>query len=249
MSINNTFRKQIEDCLVTPFFDSEDFDIKSHTDAKNTLVVTVVFRTVDAFNIQIVKYKDGTINLSRRPGEITATESGISLTGNMEILSEIKKWTRLLEDELKALPEIKAIERHKQEVNERMDEVNKALSSIQDSSFTKEEAEQLIKKVERLEDEFIRKLEEQISDQAKLRTELDKFNKEITFLKSQVEVLSKSNWIKTFALKSFNWGKRNPKAVRALGGMAYDLLPQSFRDSVPQEVIDMVGSDGESTTE
>ncbi|MNC41647.1 hypothetical protein D3C75_904210 [compost metagenome] len=134
---------------------------------------------------------------------------------------------------------------HKAEVDRQLSQLENSVKDISQEDFTKEEIASLIEKLNIFQKEFEAKLEEEIQDKQKLRSELNNVDKEIEFLKSQIQLLTKQNWVKSLLVKSINWRKRNPQAMNTLVTLTREMLPESVRDHIPDAVVELIAPTNE----
>lgn len=147
-----------------------------------------------------------------------------------------------IERELSSAPIVRVVTQYKSEVDQKLDEIGNAFKEYDNKYFTKEEIYEYKTRLDNLENEFTKRLEDEIKDNNKLKEEINKIQEEINFLKNQVETLTKSNWIKSFASRTFKWGKRNPKVVH-LTSLAKEMLPDNIKKSIPEGALDIIISE------
>ncbi|MEK4474337.1 hypothetical protein NSQ91_14065 [Paenibacillus sp. FSL R7-0048] len=242
MVISRAFNKEIQSSLNSKYLSSEDFEVSTKKEQKGGLSVTITY----LYNPQYEFYfKSGDqINIVRRPGEMAENES-LVVTGKDGILTAIYKWLKNIEAETKAAPILREIMEHKVEVDLQISELENSIKDIGQDDFTKDEISSLIEKLNKFQEEFESRLEEEIQDKQKLRNEINNIGNEIEFLKSQIQLLTKQNWVKSLLVKSINWRKRNPQAMNTLVNLTREMLPEGVREHIPDAVVDLIAPTSE----
>lgn len=174
-----------------------------------------------------------------------AENESLVVTGKDGILTAIYKWLKNIEAETKAAPILREIMEHKVEVDLQISELENSIKDIGQDDFTKDEISSLIEKLNKFQEEFESRLEEEIQDKQKLRNEINNIGNEIEFLKSQIQLLTKQNWVKSLLVKSINWRKRNPQAMNTLVNLTREMLPEGVREHIPDAVVDLIAPTSE----
>ncbi|MFD1906240.1 hypothetical protein ACFSQ7_22995 [Paenibacillus rhizoplanae] len=131
---------------------------------KGGLSVTITYLYNPQFELY---FKTGDqINLSRKPGEMAESEN-LVVVGKGGILSAINQWLNNIEDETKAAPILRELVEHKAEVNRQLSDLENSVKDIGQGDFTREEIANLIEKLNKFQEEFEARLEEEIQDKQK----------------------------------------------------------------------------------
>ncbi|SIT98035.1 hypothetical protein SAMN05660493_02766 [Epilithonimonas bovis DSM 19482] len=159
------------------------------------------------------------------PGSIV-NEERITFEGKSKLIQHLSEWLSNLWQELTIKPELRRLN----EIEEEIKNINEKFTNISEENFTKEEANILIDKLNKLEEQFKEKLEAEIQDKAILKATLAELHLEIEKLKGQSKILNKKNWFKSFGGKMFNWisKEENRKFLKDTGEFIKPLLPDSI---------------------
>lgn len=246
MVISNVFYKQIQDQLESGLSSKEDFMVSTDYSSSYNIKVVIKYLYVDEYKFNI-GLGDKNVSINMCPGETIKLES-YSLDKSSSIPGYIRMWVRNIENEIRLAPQIRLINEHKTELDKKIEKLDEAIQSFTDEKFTKIEVEDLKTRLNKLEEEFTHKLKEEITNKEKLEREIQSIEKEVQFLKTQLDSLTKANWMKAFFVKTFKWGQRNPEVIKALGGMAKEMLPEGVKEHIPDGVLDLIPSEQESVS-
>ena len=161
------------------------------------------------------------------PGSI-ANEERINFEGKFKLLKYINDWLINLWKELTIQPELRRIN----EIEVELQNLNEKFESVSEDNFSKEEANKLSEKLDKLEQQFKEKLEAEIQDKELLKSTLTELHNEIEKLKGQSKVLNKKNWFKSFGGKIFTWVSKeeNRTFLKDAGEFLKPLLPDSIKN-------------------
>lgn len=87
-----------------------------------------------------------------------------------------------------------------------LEEMNVKLDGVEDTYFTKEEGNELARRLEQLEELMTSKADD-AKENKKLLNEMSKMKKEIDFLKQTINKMPRKRWLKNTLLKIRAWGK------------------------------------------
>lgn len=167
----------------------------------------------DTFNIKIIKDDylcsfsfDGSdkVMVSFRPGKIYDLESDSTSLKNLVsyAYSNMIDWLERVKEEIFSPIYNRYID---ESIKNFVDEINNKLEGMEDTYFTKSEAEDLKSRLDKLENIIIeRPVNEENVD---LVQEINKMKQEIEFLKSTIYNMSKKKWLKNTLLKFMAWSK------------------------------------------
>jgi polyhydroxyalkanoate synthesis regulator phasin len=237
MSMNNVFRKEVEESITGNYVSKEDFRI-TDDEAKSYTSVAIYYNYNSNYKFSFTIQPE--ITISRSPGSITDYES-FSAKNKDDLLRYLRGWIGYLEAEISTTPAIREINAHRSEVNDKFTKIEELLDDMGQENFSKTEAEEIKGRLDALETELRKKIEELIKDKKNQHDEISKLNKEVEFLKIQLDSLPRANWFKALLVKTMNWGARNPEAIKSIGGMARALL-QDGKTEIPHELIDLLPS-------
>lgn len=237
MTITRTFQKQIIDQLNYQYLNSDDFDMEIY-EKENCPCVLIKYRYEEIYFYLITIDNGGGYSIERSPGEVS-----IKVTYKIKSLSnlpsDIQDWLYHLEKEISASPVVRNFFNMKLEIDNQLADIEEMISGEEEKYFSRLESEELLKKLNNLEGMFLKHLEKEHQDTDKLQVELEKFKKEVEFLKNQLEFNTRKNWILAFSAKFLRWGKNNPKTIKAIGGMVNEFLPENGPKNVVNDLIEI----------
>ncbi|OPA77501.1 hypothetical protein BVG16_13695 [Paenibacillus selenitireducens] len=237
MIISAVFQKELEDSLCGTYLSADDFLISEGKDNARNPMINIFYRyfTGQPKYSLLLYIRKGSFKVAKRPGKVLELES-IELTDKGEVLLEIRKWIDNIETEFKIFNEVNEIIKNREQRTERIKGMEQSLSGIGNEQFSTDEVNKLIQRVSTLEELFLAQLEEEIKDKELLRNEINKFKKDISFLKMQVSILNKKNWLFAFDSRISQWRKRNPRAVEALDIKNFEVLPEAVKMLTHSEI-------------
>jgi vacuolar-type H+-ATPase subunit I/STV1 len=236
MNINKAFYKEIQDSLNSQYLSTEDFRIDINGERDLQVVITYLYNSDYYFHFRV---SSGDINFTRSPGNMLGIESGDTNTKD-NLMRFISGWLTNMQKEIIASPGLRELVEHKLKVDKKLSDLEASFKEIGKGEFSKAEVEDINEKLEVLRSEFAARLEEEIDDRTKLQDELRTMNKEIEFLKSQVQTLTKENWAKALFVKALSWRKRNPKALAAIATITRELLPDGVKQHISDDVVEVL---------
>ncbi len=238
MSITKTFQREIISQLNYEYLNCDDFNMVI-IDTGFGPKVEIKYRYDEIYYYSFELIEDGSYYVTKSPGEISLNVS-YKMSKASNLFPDIKEWLVLLEKEISATPVVRQFFSFKEEIDNQLINIETLINEQEDKYFSRLEAEELVNKLNKLESDFIRQMEKEIEDKERLQAELDIFQKEITFLKNQLDGNTKRNWLKAFSTKALRWGKNNPNTVKAIGGIVREMLPENIKRNIPSELIEVI---------
>ncbi|WP_040710514.1 hypothetical protein [Paenibacillus curdlanolyticus] len=246
MAINSTFRKDLLESMNGDFLSSDDFTLNAFfTESGKRPKIEIVYSHDDTKFLTAEVYSNY-VTVEMSPGRMLEIEND-RLGKADELFDHILTWVEYIEAELKALPIVRAFNEHRDYIDTQIDVINELVKGFSNEKFSVDEAAELEGRISALEARFAKKLSEDIADKEKLEDEIKKLNKDIKFLKVQINNLTKGGWFKSFTVRTIGWMARNPKTMKALGGTILDVLPGEMKNSLPFELI--ASADEDQSTE
>lgn len=165
------------------------------------------------------------------PGEYSKSE--VATVDDVEkILKNILQWTQLIKEEFLNTATNKTFMDEIKKQEEKIAMVSEKIMAMEDGFISKEESEVFVSKLEEIEENFIKKMNDQASENKKLKSELDKMKEEIKFLKETVNGSDRKKWLKMLAAKIISWSKNpaNKQLVDAGVEIAKNALPEEIKN-------------------
>jgi hypothetical protein len=243
MKVRNesAFYKAIQESLNTQNLSNDDFKIDVSGVNEVRVNITYLFDNTYYFNLKIGE----SITFNRSPGPMTMKQSGV-IDKKDVIFSYIRGWLDNIENEIIAAPGLRELVQHRSEVDKKLSDLEEKFNGIGQEEFSKDEIIEFKSRLDEFRDEFTKKLEEEVQDKAQLQSEIRSITKEIDFLKSQIDSLSKGNWAKALFVRAMNWRKRNPKVMGALVSLTSEMLPEGVKEHISDEVVEVLsGTDSQ----
>ncbi|MCK6256816.1 hypothetical protein LCY76_09440 [Fictibacillus sp. KIGAM418] len=231
--LRNSFLALITEKLNNFTFSQNDFDIDI-SESYHSVHVKITYRYIEDFyfSFTLKKNPGEEISLDRCPGIVVKNESkNVKTRGTL--VEDITSWLRAMEEEMSYTPFAREFTKTK----ERFTVMEEKFNEIPDEYFSKEEGEYLKEKLENLEFDFEQKLREEMANKVNLENEIEVMKKDLEQLKSQVELLTKRGWIKSFGTKMYTWGTRYPKTTAFLAAMGLQLLPEEIKQFIPKDEL------------
>jgi len=224
-------------------FDSIDFKIKTVKDDRNiSTLLTIQYNFDSKYKIifkipsSVTIDKDGyspyySFTGSVCPGPV-AIEESFSFKGEDTVFTKISLWLNCIWEEISANPIVKQIENQQNQINE----IFERFESIKDDYFTIDEAKELKKKLDDLENTLKSQLQQQIKDKKGLEEEINKLHLDIDTLKTTIASFDKKGWLKSLSVKVFKWSTNANHAKLIKGGytLIREFLPDEIKNSPPE---------------
>jgi hypothetical protein len=244
MIIRQKFYKQIISTIDQhERFENSDFDIK--TDENKIIKLTITYLAESKYQIIFNLPKSqttqtGALGLPNSdysfdgtvcPGPMALTET-FQFRGEDGIFRRIKTWLDCIWEELSSNPVVKQLE----EQQEQIDQIFEKFDNLPDEFFTKEEAADLKKRLDELEETLKENMQKQNADNAKFEEQIDELHIDIDTLKVTIHSLKKKGWIKSFFSKSLKWGmnSENRKLIKDGYSLVKALLPEDIKGQLPE---------------
>lgn len=243
--IRNDLIKEIHQTVETGgFFKANDFLVEheAQKDGSNTLVVRYKFEDIFFFKATIPtrrtqiepedRYQSAkqvhVIEARMSPGDLAHVEI-LTLHDRAGLLSGIGVWVRNLRNELQALPLNRAVAQQERQIAE----MARNFERLPDEYFSLEQAEQLRRKLQELEQQLKSNIESSTSAKEDLKKRLDALEKDFAELSNQIEALKAKKWFGSFLVRFANWTRdpENRKVLSAGVEVARALLP----DGTPEK--------------
>lgn len=201
MLIRDSVKNKIFDALNFDVFRFEDFTTSITENKSDFIDECILIISHDKYYFQITfNYLKCKMHFS--PGNIYIDDScEVKIDLFMrEYENYIHEWLYRVKDDMLNPIEKRFID---DEINKFKEEIDSKIAEIEDGYFTKEEGEELRKRLEQSEKVFLER-----DTQEDLQSEISKMKKEIEFLKSTVNTLTKKKWIRNAFVKMVNWGQK-----------------------------------------
>ncbi len=207
-----------------PYFHSDDFQIVNESfRSRNSVGATLLvkyrfqdkyqFRAVFSGKTERVKEEDNylgrketiekkVIAISISPGELMSTENR-NVYGYSGLESAFSNWLDNLRDELRSIPIIMQIEQQQEEINNLLENVE----NLSDDFFTREEADALVEKMDKLEEMIRQSIRDALKDEKIIEKRLREIERDFEVLREQISTLTKRGWAGSFTIRYNEWKK------------------------------------------
>lgn len=252
MSLTKTFLKEVEYELNSEHFLSDDFNIKTES-YNNYIKLIIKYSYLAQYMFEGYIYtNEERFDARFNPGTVAIIVKKENLL-KQEFLMAIREWLKNTYNEMTNSPVERKVKEH-DEILKSWQEKIQSMGEEGEHFFTKEEGEDLRKKLNELEELLKNEIIGKEESEYEQKQDLDKLNSEINTLRQHLKVLNKKNWFLSFSVRLFAWIKRNPDMTRRVAGFSRELLPEDVKDIVSQEALDQllppsnleVASDSES---
>lgn len=241
--IRPAVKNKINNLLGNGYFSSHDFTITSDTDNRGDILTINYLYGEYSFSAKLpsstTSRKDdyGTseyyiIKVEMTPGFIATSET-IKFDNFNEFYSGIKQWIERVRDDLSSIP----FQRELDKQNKEIENLKEKISDISDEPFTDEEIDKIKEGLNSLEDDFKKRIKDDIQDKTKLKDEIDFLHAEIQALKDLLASLNKPNWYHVASAKIVNW-MNNPSNIKLLKGgtkIISNLITDNTMDGASEE--------------
>jgi polyhydroxyalkanoate synthesis regulator phasin len=224
-------------------FESAEFKIESVPAQRNNDTILSIKYTIDqrykiAFRIpsSMTKDKDGysqhyTFSGNVCPGPLSYEEN-FSFTDIGGIFKHISIWLDCIWEELSSMPVVKMIDNQQQIINE----IFEKLDHVSDDYFSVDEANELKKRLDELEEKLKKQIRQNEEDKNVFEHKIDKLHTDIDTLKQTIHTFKKNGWIKSFTIKVYKWVKNSENRAMLKDGYAVirDFLPEEIKNALPE---------------
>ncbi|AYV67101.1 hypothetical protein C2I06_09555 [Niallia circulans] len=236
LHFSEVFIKNIREQLNTDFFVSEDFVIETKDFSPKAKHLYIIYKYQKDYEFKL-RYMLGndSFSITMQPGDIIFEQKEDELTSE-EVREQIDSWLKNIYNSLSAQPLNRKVSEHEEMLNE----VKEKIDSLEgfDDFFTREESKIYIQKLNELENRFKEQFEEEQINRENTEEQIQSLQKDIEVLKTQLDMLTKKNWILSFSTRLYNLYKQNPIVARKLAGAGRELLPDAAKEFVTPELLD-----------
>lgn len=212
----------------TSFFEAEDFTVKnevgSSTNVLSKLTIQYRFDKRFSFVANVFSTKRGSddygsvmpansIQCSFSPGPMT-NQDAASVTGEDGLLSLVGEWMTLCQQELAATPIARQVAAQREQIEQLIEEA----AEVPNTYFTKEEAAEVFLKLNELEEQLKSVITARDLDRAAMQKETDALHREFEALRTQVNALTKRNWLGAALVRMTKWAAEPENAKILKGG-------------------------------
>ena len=192
------------------------FTVQFGADKNQLLRINYIFRAPFFFSVSEANQRN-TFMVKRAPSQHLLTEGLFSVEGVEEMFSQLDEWLSAIMQEENIDPQLET------DLTKLKEQFFKNLGhhiKDEDRHFTKEEAQELTTRIDRLEEQ----LEEMASKQKKSETEIRNIKKTMNDAKSEANTLTKKRWIRVGGgkilnvLLSFGKSKEGQKLIGDFAG-------------------------------
>ncbi len=219
--MRNTFLNELHEVLSKgSFFELTDFEIERSVDKGGDTRLTIKYAPNPEFRVysQIPLSRDTKdygndfiISANVFPGEININEF-VKFKGKAKFFQGLEEWKARVYEELLTIPLIRQSENQKQQIEEILEE----LDDLDNTFFTRGEAEALKERLDELEARFVDSIKLHAEDEDRQGERLKTLHEEIEDLKSKTESRTKKGWARSFAHKFVTWSS-DPDNQKLLG--------------------------------
>lgn len=221
--IRDKIKNKIFSVLETDVFRFEDFEITEKN--SNEYILQILLDEKYLFRIKLSRHWDY-CKVDCRPG-VVLQESSLQIplhNFEYDIVSELTEWIiRIKTDMLNPLQQ-RFLDA---ELNKFKKQIEDQIKDVEDTYFTREEAETLKECLDKLKSQ----ISEQDSTNDNLKEEILKMKREIEFLKDSVELLTKKKWLQKILIKLWSWSQKPEN--KALIGMGMETVKQISQIDFP----------------
>jgi hypothetical protein len=198
--LRTSTRQEIADLLDSSYFGGANFNVV--VGSSDNAYFSIWFIPNTSFSFHCMKYQSPVwpFQLACSPGTNVLQDERSNFAAIDQLLKEIVPWTeRVKEEVVAANPLARDVQRFRQEVETRLNELGSELESF----FTKEEAERLNEKLNSL----AQKMTVLADENAAFRTSIQGMSETITHLQGALEAVNKGTWFRMATGKLTSWTK------------------------------------------
>jgi len=217
------------------FFSRLDFEVYNTTDSDKSIIKIEFIPSPELF-VEIVfdpgknsshidesgaVYTVEHITVNVAPGYVLRTET-TRLQSHLDVFKYVERWIDRVYEVFVGNPILRELRRHKGEFETFLNDQ----ASLNDTFFTREEAEKINERLNTLEEDLVRAYNESESLKDSLEDEVESLRLEIDVLKESVNSLKKSRWMRLFSGRVYKWLKKseNRKLLKDTASLAKDLF-------------------------
>lgn len=190
------------------YFLENDFEIASNY-RSNTYSLTIKYLydpqyyiTLSIPDMKKEKYEEVKISGVICPGDIGIQER-VLIEGKNGVIELLGNWLRRIKEELFAEPIKREIENQKTQI----EEIIKNMNKLDDDFFTKDEAEELKNKLSSLEKDLKKNIQDTEQNEENYKNKISALEKDMEMLRTTLTTFKKKNWARSFAVRIGNWFK------------------------------------------
>jgi hypothetical protein len=241
--IRDKFYRDISNTIDNhPRFDSSDFKIEPSKGQNGAVNLTIRFGIEPKYKIffkipnSTTTEKDGyrsyyVFSGTVCPGPLAFDET-FSFQGEEGVFERITTWLNCIWEELSSNPIVKKVESQQQQI----DEIFEKFEDVKDDFFTVDEASELKKRLDELEETLKAQIQQSTEDKKVYEQEVYKLHTDIDTLKQTINSFNKKGWIKSFTSKVFKWTKNSDNRKMLADGykVVKEFLPEHLKSSLPE---------------
>lgn len=223
-------------------FDSSDFKIEPIKDSRNSFTTLTIKYSIEPKYKIVFKIPTSTttdkdsyspyysFSGSVSPGPL-AYEETFAFKGEDGVFERITIWLNCIWEELSSNPIVKQVESQQQQIDDIFDK----FETIKDDYFTNEEASDLRKRLDELEESLKSQISKNSEDKKILEQEISNLHTDIDTLKQTILSFKKKGWLKSFTSKVFKWTKdsENRKMLKDGYTVIREFLPDEIKNALP----------------
>lgn len=203
-----------------PFFELTDFKIEQskHKDGDTLLNITYepdssfkVLSRIPLTRTKVDYSEEFVISANVFPGEINTNEY-LTFNGKSKLLAGLAEWRNRVYEELMAIPVLRRSEEQRQQIEKILED----LGDLDESYFTKDEANTLKDRLDDLEARFAESIKMHLDDKTAQEQQLGSLHAEISDLKAKTDTRTKRGWARSFAKRFVEWSE-DPENRKLLG--------------------------------
>lgn len=150
------------------------------------------------------------ISISVNPGSILTVDTA-KVQGVDGLLHAMDRWLYRVDDELKAAP----LARELAQQREQIEEIMARLANVEDTMFTREEAERAEDMVDEMKQRLTDLAAQTAADKAELKEEIEKLSRTLETMRGDIGTTTKKNWYRRI-LSRFIGIATNPAVQKAM---------------------------------
>lgn len=232
--ISESYKKKIIDLLNSDLVRNDDFILNEKEGSGYSLIIIYRYDPEIMFSIEI-GYNGEPQTVTFAPGNVLSLETK-RINNDNRVEDFIKKWVRNINLKMAALP----VMRKMSEQEESLNEIENMMKGYYDESvFKSSEIEELKTKLNKLQEKFEEKIKRDYELESNKETIISEMKDDINRLKAEANILTKKNWLLSFYTKFHLLAQKHPKLTALLGGIAYESLPESIKDNIPEDSVNM----------
>jgi gas vesicle protein len=225
-----------------PRFESSDFKVEANKDQRSSYTVLNIKYNIESKYKITFKIPTSTTSDKESYGEYYAFSGSVcpgplaydenfSFKGEAGIFEKITIWLNCIWEELSSNPIVKKVEFQQQQI----EEIFEKFESIKDEYFSEDEAKELRKKLDGLEETLKEQIKQNQDDKKIFDKEIENLHNDIDTLKQTIHSFKKKGWLKSFTTKVFKWTKDSENRTLLKDGykVIREFLPEDIKGNLP----------------